>query len=283
MKAPFFLAFSFLTVPLMFGSTNNCNNSTASSPVSNGTVPSTTQTIPGAPGTANDLGSAIGCTAVNMTFSNFTGSFTGAGANGIETLGGTYMAETPAGTANTSLDTLLFATVRGSAGVPTDGNSNDGNNNWIANSHTTVTDEISYSVTDSAASVASIVLTAFGANVDPSAGGSIIVDVCEGIATSATITSTGACGLAGGTFVTQTLTLSTLASQSLTISLGAPTSFDITTEIILSGGGGSHIGSFDDFTESFDDGTTLPEPSTFVLMGTALAGIGFLRSRRRKA
>jgi len=275
---------AFIGLPLAFGSINNCPNGTANSSVSNGAGTST-QTIPGVPGTpANDFVSlgSVGCTAVDLTFSNFTGTFSGAGDNGIESLAGTYMAETPAGIA--SPDTLLFATVRGAATGP-DGDPNDGNNNWVTTHGTgTITDDLSYSVSDSAAAVSSIVLTAFGASIDSSASGSITVDVCKGITSSATITTSGACTTAGGTaFVTMQLPLATLASQNLTVSLGTPSNaFDITTEIALvTNGGNGKFGSLDTFTESFDEG--VPEPSTFVLLGTALAGIGVLRARRKKA
>jgi hypothetical protein len=108
--------------------TNNCPNTAASSSVSNG-VAATIQTVPGSGATtANSLNTAslagaVGCTAVDLTFSNFTVTGSG-GTNGALTAGGTYVAETPAGvTANPGAnpDVLTFASVRGTATVGTMG------------------------------------------------------------------------------------------------------------------------------------------------------------------
>ena len=124
----------FLFVPLMFGSTNNCPNATASGMVSNGAA-SNSATTPGSPG--NDLKTlgAAGCTAMDLQFSNFSNStFSGTGQNGIGTLGGTYLAETPAGMGNNPLtnpDTLLFATATSGTNGNNNGNNNDGSNNWV--------------------------------------------------------------------------------------------------------------------------------------------------------
>lgn len=283
--------------------TNNCPNSTATNSVSNGAT-STPVTIPGegpGPGTgagapaANNLGSvgALGCTGVDLYLSNFNNStFTGTGSNGIETAAGTYLAETPAGT-SPSNDTLLFATVRGGANVGTDGDNDDGNNNWVAAGNSaSVTDDITYNVSNSGnnptAVINNILLSVFQPNIDPSANGSIVVSVCEGAAPNTQITTALECTTAGGSnFIQSTLTLSTGTLETLNVPLpDLPSAFDITTEVDLSGGGGSHVAGIDAFSETLDETTTTsstPEPSTFVLLGAALAGVGLLRRRGRRA
>lgn len=271
-----------------WAATNSCPNTTASSSVSNG-VNNKTVTIPGAGGgsPANDLASlgSGGCTAVDLSFSNFNNStFTGAGADGIETAAGTYMAETPAGTGDNPLtnpDTLLFATVRGAADIDTDGDNNDGNNNWVGIKDAGVTDDITYNV--AGAVVNNILLTVYQPHIDSGATGSITVDICEGAAPNTQITTLLACTAAGGTsFVTSTLALSTKSGTlTLNVPLAAfPNAFDITTEIDLDATGTNKVAGFDAFSEEFDEGA--PEPSTFVLLGTALAAVGLLRLRARR-
>jgi PEP-CTERM motif-containing protein len=278
-----------LAAPLMFGGpVNTCPNTTASTTVSNGSTTMLT-TTPGV-GPGNDL---AGCTAVDLMFSQFGNStFTGTGMNGAETLAGTYLAETPAGTGNNPLtnpDTLLFGTVRGATNVNTDGDNNDGLNNWISNRNNPLTDDITYSVSNSgnnpAAVIYSVLLTVtngfLGTNGTGVASGSFTIDICEGTAANSQITSAGACTTAGGTaFDQMTLSFTNLTPQTLNVPLTGPQSaLDITTEIDLSTTGTNRAG-FDAFSERFNESPTVPEPSTFVLLGSALAGIAFLRRRR---
>jgi hypothetical protein len=283
-------AFLLVAVPLAFGSTNNCPNATATSSVSNGTT-SNSSTIPGA-GPGNDLGTlgSIGCTAVDFQFSNFNNStFGGNGENGVETLAGTYVSETPAGTANNPLidpDTLTFATVRGTATVGTNGDNNDGRNNWISNhSNNGVADDITYNVANSGtgpnpgAGIYGLVLTVYNPAIGTNDSGSIVVDICEGASPTGQITTSAECTAASGTaFITETLTLTTAASQTLNIALSAnPTALDITTVINLTGGGG--VAGFGSFSEGFEE---VPEAATFALVGVGLAAAGLLRFRARR-
>jgi hypothetical protein len=283
-------AFLLVAAPLVFGSTNNCPNATTSSSVSNG-ASSTSVVIPGA-GPGNDLGTLVtsgGCTAVDLKFSNFNNSTFSGGENGVETLAGTYLAEVPAGTSNNQFidpDTLTFATVRGTATVSTDGNNNDGKNNWVSNhSNNPATDDITYNVSNSgtnpAAVINNFVLTVYDPSIASGASGSIVVDICEGASPNTQITSASACTAASGTaFVTATLALTTSAQQTLDIALSAnPAALDITTVITLTGGGGSLTAGFDAFSESFDEA---PEPATFALVGLTLAAVGFVRLHFRR-
>ena len=283
---PFLFA---LFVPLMFGSTNNCPNATASSSVSNGST-SNTVTIPGA-GPGNDLSTlgAAGCTAVDLKFSNFNNStFAGTGQNGAETLAGTYLAETPAGVSNNPLtnpDTLLFATATSGTNGNNNGNNNDGSNNWVTSAGGVIADAITYNVINSgnnpAAMIYGLVLTVSQPVIQTGgASGSIVVYICEGASITGQIKSAAACTTAGGTLVTSTLTLATGTSQTLNIALPTPArDFDVTTVINLTGGGGPHVAGFDMFSEQWVE---TPEPSTFALIGSALVGIGLLRFRRQK-
>jgi hypothetical protein len=293
LKCFLFAAGMLVYTSLGWATTNSCPNTTASSSVNNGPGGNTV-TIPGA-GPGNDFGTlgSGGCTAVDLNFSNFNNStFTGAGMNGIETAAGTYMAETPAGTSNnpgTNPDVLLFGTVRGAANVGIDGNNNDGNNNWVVgHGNGEITNDITFNVANSGnnpgAAIRNIVLTAYDPNIDPSTSGTITLDICEGAAPNTQITTSAACTSAGGTaFVTSSLTLATSLAGTLTLSvplIALPNAFDITTVIDLKNNGGTgHFAGLDAFSEEFDEGT--PEPSTFVLMGTALAVIGALRLHAR--
>ncbi|HEV1287101.1 MAG TPA: hypothetical protein VNU44_17400 [Bryobacteraceae bacterium] len=284
------LLLAILSGPLLFGTMNNCPNTTANRSVSNGST-SNAVTIPGAgPGNSLTTLGSVGCTAVDLTFSNFNNStFTGAGQNGIETLAGTYLAETPAGVGNnpqTNPDTLLFATVRGTATSGADGNNNDGNNNWVTSGAGVIADQITYNVGNSGNNATAVIYGLVLTVTEPviqvgGASGSIVVDICEGASPQTQITSAKACTTAGGTaFLTSTLTLATNPSQTLSVAFSTPVSaLDITTVINLNGGGGPHVAGFDTFSEQWEES---PEPSTLILLGPALAGVGLLLRYRRK-
>jgi hypothetical protein len=145
-----------------------------------------------------------------------------------------------------------------------------------------VTDEINFNVSSSGNNagevINSILLTVYQPTVSPSGAASITIDICEGSQTGV-ITTALAC--TGGTFVTSTLTLATSTQQTLSIPLTAfPSAFDITTIINMNDNGANKVDGFDAFSEGFEEGT--PEPSTFVLLGTALAAVGLLRLRARR-
>jgi hypothetical protein len=266
---------------------NNCPNSVASSSVSNG-IAATVQTLPGSGAiTANSLNTAslagsVGCTAVDLTFSNFTVTGSG-GANGALTAGGTYVAETPAGvTANPGAnpDLLTFASVRGAATSGADGNNNDGNNNFESNQSTNaVSDDIAYAVSAAAGSkIYAIVLTITDPGiVSPNATGTFQLDVCTG--GTATGIHTTSCP-SGNLVRSAVFNLTSAASQTFSLSFSSPVTYaDLTTVIALNGSAGN-VAGFGTFSEQFDEA---PEPSTFVLLGGALVAMGGLYRRRKRA
>ena len=269
---------------------NNCPNSTSSASFSNG-VAASLQTIPGSGATtANSLNTAslagsVGCTAVDLTFSNFTVTGSG-GANGALTAGGTYVAETPAGvTGNPGAnpDVLTFASVRGAATSGADGNNNDGNNNFESNLFTNgVSDDIAYAVSAAAGSkIYAIVLTITDPVVQnlalPTATGTFQIDVCVG----GTATGIHTTSCPSGTLVqSPVFNLASAASQTFALSFSSPvTRADITTAIALNGFV-TNVAGFGTFSEQFDEA---PEPSTFVLLGGALVAMGGLYRRRKKS
>jgi hypothetical protein len=278
-----------ISASLALAGTNNCPNTMTLSSMSNG-VAAAIQTLPGSGATtANSLNTAslagsVGCTAVDLTFSNFTVTGSG-GANGALTAGGTYVAETPAGvTGNPGAnpDVLTFASVRGTATSGADGNNNDGNNNFESNLFTNgVTDDIAYTVSAAAGSkIYAIVLTITDPVVQNvllnTATGTFQIDVCVG--GSATGINTTSCP--SGTLVqSPVINLATAASQTFALSFSSPvTRADITTAITLNGLV-ANVAGFDTFSEQFDEA---PEPSTFVLLGGALVAMGGLYRRRKK-
>jgi len=270
---------------LASAATNNCPNTTASSPVNNGVTTDTT-TIPGA-GPGNDLTTlAAGCTAVNLTFSNFAldnHGTTGTGSS-VLTLGGTYFAETPAGVGNplTTPDNVLLATVRGTAAINTDGDVNDGSNNWVSNSNSaqhSVNNDLAFLVTEGGVlKLSALTVTITNPVVQGNASGSVTVFVCEGGTATGIVTTGGAC--TGGTLVSHVFTLTTAATQSFTFNFASPqTRIDVTSSILLQGGTASAASGFDTLGFSFIEIT--PEPSTFVLLGSALACVGLLRRKQK--
>jgi hypothetical protein len=61
------------------------------------------------------------------------------------------------------------------------------------------------------------------------------------------------------------------------------TTLNVTDQYTIAGYGGTN--TLANFANSFGDfdGSSTPEPSTFVLLGSALAGLGLVRLRRKKA
>src|SRR5579862_5268553 len=137
-----FAAIFALCSAVALATTNNCPNGTATSTVNNGAT-SNSVPIPGA-GPGNDFSTlgVGGCTAIDLNFTNFSGTFSGSGTgNSPLTLNGTYFAETPAGIGANPLitpDSITLASVRGTAAVNTDADNNDGSNNWVSNSNSVI-------------------------------------------------------------------------------------------------------------------------------------------------
>jgi hypothetical protein len=85
----------------------------------------------------------------------------------------------------------------------------------------------------------------------------------------ASVTSDFSCGANGSTPITVTFTI---PQATLTVTDAYTMAVHSTTTDTLTS-----------FTNAFQDGSITPEPSTFVLLGTALGGLGLLRARRKKA
>jgi hypothetical protein len=281
------LAFTAMT---SFASINNCPVTTGSlsrtftgGPTYSGVVvPGSTTGTP----LANSLSAlgTVGCTAIDLNFSNFAVSTTGTNENALASLAGTYLSVTPTGTTQTGPDTLLFATLQGD-GTGADNAQNDGVDNYKVNNSETFTTTQSYAVTDSASrGIFEVLLTVNDITIATGGSGSFGIDTClKGTGTNnptGNITSQAACNKAvGGTgvFQTSTITLAQLASQTASISFAShPTYVNVTQVITLTGGTGINETGFLTFSDQFEES---PEPSTFVLMGTALAAVVFTRFR----
>jgi hypothetical protein len=268
---------------------NNCPSGTATATVSSGAGTNPNVPIMGAGGSpANDFASlgAPGCTNVDLNFNNFAGSFSGTGANGILTLAGTYFASTPSGTAYdplTSPTSVLISSVRGAANVSTDEDNNDGNNNFISKTSSGshhVNDSLAFVITDSNPTllINSINVTV-NFPVNQGVTGTITFNTCLGGTVTGIVTGAGSC--TSGTFFATAMTLVTGNSQAFLITLpSAQSRIDFTSAIVLAGAGNNYVG-FDSIGFSFQEAA--PEPSTFVMLGSALIGLGVLGYRRRKS
>jgi hypothetical protein len=284
------LAFTAMT---SFASINNCpvtigslSRTFTGGPTYSGVVvPGSTTSTPLA-NSLSALGTA-GCTAIDLTFSNFAVVGTGTNENTLPSLAGTYLSVTPTGTTQTGPDTLLFATLQGD-GTGADGAQNDGVDNYKVNNSETFTTTQSYAVTDSVATgILEVLLSVNDITIATGGSGSVSIDTClKGTGTTnptGNITTQAACNTAvGGTgvFQTSTITLAQLAAQTAAIYLtGHPTYVDVTQVITLTGGTGGNETGFLTFSDQFEE---TPEPSTFLLLGPALALAGFRAARREQ-
>ncbi len=285
-----------------FASTNNCPGNSTSGPTP-GSITSTLAggptysniTVPGASTTNNltAVNGGGGCTAIDLSFNNFAVTSSGTNENALPTAAGTYVSITPAGTTQTSPDTLLFSTVQGDGSNATDGGLNDGVLNTKVIGSESFNSTMSYGVTNSSATgIYAVVLTVNAITISAGGSGTVTIDTClQGTGAdqpTGNITNAVACkiasggGMGAGIFQSSTITLAQLASQSTTISLATNSAYaDITQVIKLNCSScGTNETGFLTFSDQFDES---PEPSTFVLLGTALAGVALLRFRRRKA
>jgi hypothetical protein len=282
-----------------FASTNNCPGNSTTGPTP-GSVTSTLSggptysgiSIPGASTTNNlaSLGSA-GCTAIDLSFSNFTQTSSGTNENSLPSAGGTYVSITPAGTVATTPDTLLFSTIQGDASGA-DGALNDGVLNTKVDGTESFTSTMSYGVTNSAPTgIYAVVLSVNAITLAAGGSGTVTIDTClqgNGVdQPTGNITNAVECkiaaggGMGAGIFQTSTITLAQLVSQSTTIALATNSTYaDITQVIKLSCTScGSNETGFLTFSDQFDES---PEPSTFILIGTGLGAAALVRFRRRK-
>jgi hypothetical protein len=191
-----------------FATTNNCPVTTGSlsrtftgGPTYSGVI------VPGST-TGNPLSNslsalgAVGCTAIDLNFSNFAVSSSGTNENALPSLAGTYVSVTPTGTTQTGPDTLLFATLQGD-GTGVDTAQNDGVDNYKVNNSETFTTTQSYAVTDSVSTgIFEVLLTVNDITIAAGGSGSFSIDTClKGTGTAnptGNITSQTACNTAVG-------------------------------------------------------------------------------------
>jgi hypothetical protein len=249
-------------------------------------APTWTVNVPGS-STTNNLANlttagTTGCFATDLTFSAFAVSSTDTGTleHAAPTALGTYLAESP------DADTLLFSSLQGT-GLGADGAQDDGTDNFKVDTTETLGTTVSYGISDSKATgLFGVELTIDGITVQTGGSGSFTIDSCSKGATVITgsITTTGQCTAAGGNVFSTSgpITLVQGQTESVSLSFGAthPTFVDLTEvfNLACTSCATTETGllSFDnDFFES-------PEPSTFGLLGTALAAIVAISVCRRK-
>jgi hypothetical protein len=263
--------FVLATMPLAFGTNSNCPSAT-------GTNLTTINSE--ASGMTSSTISTTGCGAVDETFGNFIISgFTGVStaptlsntngwataSNFAQDLNSDMAASLPTSgfTLTTSTGDLVFLTQFGTGASPTVN-----------------------------ASLAGIVLTLTGVDLPDNNSGAtndssiaVTIGICEN-ATSAPSATFADCTALGGTYASSTATITNtsgstnISGATETFVLALPsTIMDLAVDdtVVLTS---NRVGptSFSGFEEEFD----APEPSTFVLLGAALAVVGLLRLRPRR-
>jgi hypothetical protein len=247
-------------------------------------APTWTVNAPGS-STVNNLAGlttagTTGCFATDLTFSAFAVSSISTGTldSPAPTAAGTYLAQSP------NADTLLFSGLQG-AGTGADGAQDDGTDNLKVDTTETLSSTLSYAVQDSKSSgLFGIGLTINGITVNTGGSGTVTLDTCSKTTSIATgITTLAACTTAGGTWLTSTaIALVQGQTQNVSLSFGAthPAFVDVTEIFSLAC---TSCTTTETGLLSFDNQfAEAPEPSTFGLLGTALAGIGAMAFRKRR-
>ncbi len=289
-----------------FATSNNCPGSVTPTGVGTNNNSGDPNHLPIAASNANTSGSGgNGLAAINAQTNGFsTGVTSGCGAVN-QTFGNFNVSNSPSGGASTyawmsqnSTSTNLFFT--GLAGTDANPGTRDNTNGYTVNgtNGTTGTNdaEIQYLTqfgTGTAKSVTTdsvLLVTINGVTMNTNANSSIVVTInlC-GNATSAgtaTIANQADCTALGGSsggFSSATHTFTTASNLTGTGTLqfafvlpSGFSSFAVDTDITLNARGTGSTTSFISFEESFES----PEPSTFILLGSALAGVAWLRRRR---
>jgi hypothetical protein len=254
-----------------FASTNSCQTSNtnsiavAGSQIAGVAIARAGAASPNADDFATLNGAAVpGCSTVDLTFNNF--SVTGTGTS----TGGTYISTTTNQNLATGAVTAIFSTVRGADNNATNGNNNDSTQNWLGSQPTATTYTTNYELTSSDVVVRYFFLSLQGVQLGTGTSAGTItgtVSLCLGANWSGSSCS--------GT--TQTVTL-TSGTNYYSIALTNPsTIIGIQNSFILKDGNGTgNAGST--FITAFDETFAMsPEPSTLVLMASALLGLAFVR------
>jgi hypothetical protein len=267
-------------------SLNSCVTSTANQTLSNtGTQDQNgyVVAVPNATGdplsTVNNAnGTGLGCTTTDLTFSNFVVAGA-AGLNPAATTATTYLAAT-------SATNLEFATINQNTTADT-------TNNFISSSGgDAYTDNILNSVSVSGAKVYGIDISVSGYEVTNTGALTFTLYVCNGgTATGTAFTTCTGTGNPGGTLISATYSIPVNTLNSGTVVLpfdisipAGTTAFYMDTAIGIDGSGtvssnGNTNTFLGDYNETFE---LSPEPSTFILLGSALAGLGALRLRKSR-
>jgi hypothetical protein len=271
----------------LFASTNACQSTTSTSILvansQNAGAPIAAQGSATPDDFAGLDGAAVpGCSTVDLVFNNLTATsavISGTGLAGVTNSGAYLSTESNQNLAAGTVD-AVFSTVRGADNVQTDGDPNDGVNNWDAPRKADVAFTVDYQVTTTD-NIRYFVLNLNGL-VSGQGGGlaptASVVQLCLGGSWS-----TSGPGATCSSGKVDTITLNNVA-LTYSLDLGAAfTTIGVQNNFQLNGGnagngaGPTYLTSFD---ESFGEET--PEPSTFILMGAALASVAALRFRKRK-
>jgi hypothetical protein len=214
-----------------------------------------------------------GCASGNIAFSNLAATSGSAATT-------TYLSTL----ANQSLSLTtpvfgVFSAIRGTDNSGTDGGSNDDVNNWNASASGTTTINNRYEFTTTGPTVAYFAFMLEGQSLGGAGllgvAGTITGDVYLCIGANFTASTSNTCS---GTLQTIALVSGT-TSYAVQLTM-ATANVGVLNNIVLAGGTGVLAGAT--YLTAFDDEFEVsPEPSTFILLGSALAGLAALRLRKR--
>ncbi len=228
-----------------------------------------------------------GCQALGAQFYNFNHTFsdTATPPPSDPTIAGVYLG-TIGVTGSPESVTIVIGPMRGTGTSVFDGSANDGVPNWDIPSgnsgSNTLTATVTFLVVGDVSplggpwSTNQVVFQTFGIQTAGSTNNfaTIVESICPG-ATSTSVDFSSCAGLLTGSF--------TNADGTRTFNLPTSTpSLAIQAVITLNTTGVNDFANINFFSNEFNLIETIPEPSTFVLLGTALAGLGLLRRRLKE-